>query len=405
MVTYMGDGPSSQALNELFEGPAALDCGMWCQVFLLMLIRGLFGDELFDRSFTFIKGGLTLTQGWETPMNDAGTEGSLLHDFYDDPCWGEATRSPESQRRIQTMAVFNHSTYFDQHPGGEGRLHNCFKIDNKYYFFDPNAPQSILSEEKFEQRALDVYNAPRDFADEDRIFLYNYAPHYVHPDYDPKSFGDLAEEAKKYENHILSETEWKDNEAERRKKARRLRLIFNLPRLITCQNEAKDAQASGKAYDALSRAKALKSGFIQQSLRRMKSEVAVTVGVKYQTLEEVEAEWASSKDSVIGAQLLLRYYHLRYHRLEAQTWRQRIRQIIEHIARQCMEYPDCFSDDDIAVRLALFQALSALIPVDDKLMEMAMQKRSALYKQDSSLFDDLTQSNVPLLCEKIMGLY
>ena len=130
-----------------------------------------------------------------------------------------------------------------------------------------------------------------------------------------------------------------------------------------------------------------------------------TIRVKYQTLKELEAEWASSKDSIIGAQLIKRYSDLG--RVTDPTWKQTIGQVVEQIARQCIEDPDHFSSDDIFVRLALLEVSSALIPIDAKIRDMATQKKSALYKQDPVLeneFNALLRLDVPSLCEEMMGL-
>ncbi|KFZ23168.1 hypothetical protein V502_02351 [Pseudogymnoascus sp. VKM F-4520 (FW-2644)] len=185
-------------------------------------------------------------------MNDAGTTGNLLYDFYDDPWCAKMTDPPESQRRIQTRTLWNHDTYLNKHPGGDTQLHNCFKIDDEYYFFDPEAPQNILSEAEFERSLMHDYNAPRDFADADRLVMYNLIPDYVHVDFAPKSFGTLAEEAK--------------NANKRRERANGMCLEFNFQRLIGCLEEVKDAQVHGTTYNALSRA---------NTLRRIASEEAV----------------------------------------------------------------------------------------------------------------------------------
>ena len=258
VLAYQGDASLSQGLNDLFLGPTTLCCGMWCQLYLVMLIRGLAGDELFNRSFPFKKGQFTLTESWPEPMNDAGTIGNLLYDFYDDPWCAKMTDPPGSQRRIQTRTLWNHETYLRRHPGGDTQLHNCFKIDGEYYFFDPEARQNILSEAEFERSLMHAYNAPRDFADADRLFIYDLGPDYVHADFAPKSFGTLAEEAKEYENHTLSEAEWKDSAKKRRDRDNRMCLEFNFQRLIGCLEEAQDAQVHGTTYNALSRANTLR---------------------------------------------------------------------------------------------------------------------------------------------------
>lgn len=258
VLTYQGDAPLTQGLNDLFLAPTTICCGMWCQLYLVMLIRSLAGDELFNRSFPFKKGQFTLTECWPKPMNNAGTTGNLLYDFYDDPWFAKKIDPPGSQRRIQTRTVLNHDTYVHRHPGGDTQLHNCFTIDGEYYFFDPEARQNILSEAEFQHSLMDAYNTPRDFADADRLAMYDLNHNYVHDHFAPKSFGTLAEEAKNYENHTLSEAEWKDSAKKRRERENTMYLEFNFERLIGCLEEAKDAQLHGTTYNALSRANTLR---------------------------------------------------------------------------------------------------------------------------------------------------
>ncbi|KFY03377.1 hypothetical protein V490_00196 [Pseudogymnoascus sp. VKM F-3557] len=105
---------------------------------------------------------------------------------------------------------------------------------------------------------MDAYNAPRDVADADKLVLYNFIPHHVHAHFAPKSFGTLAEEAKKYENHTLSEAEWEDSAKKQRERSNRMCLEFNFQRLINCLEEAKDAKVHGTTYNALSRANTLR---------------------------------------------------------------------------------------------------------------------------------------------------
>jgi hypothetical protein len=217
-LTYRGEGAPSQALNELIQGPTTLDCGMFCQLLLWMAIRYLVGDGLFDRLFEFGQGHFTLMQNWEE---------SPLFAFYDEPsllCGSEA--------RIQTRTVFNHPEYLARHPGGESRLHNVTRIDGYNIVFDPDAPQNILSDKEIEERLRQAYNAPRDFADLEKLWMYTAWPGHVHPDFAPKDFGTLAEEANKYAHHTLDAAEWNDGRVEREKSAHGLRFTFNFQRLV-----------------------------------------------------------------------------------------------------------------------------------------------------------------------------
>ena len=90
------------------------------------------------------------------------------------------------------------------------------------------------------------------------MWLYTIFPHYVHPDFASKNFGTLAEEAKKYADHTLGETEWKYSQVEREAEAYGLHLIFNFQRLISCLKVTKDARLNGAIdEDVLSRARKL----------------------------------------------------------------------------------------------------------------------------------------------------
>ncbi|KAK2666609.1 hypothetical protein RAB80_017726 [Fusarium oxysporum f. sp. vasinfectum] len=85
VLTYETEGPITQGLDDLFNGPTVLDCGMWCQLLLWMMIRFLLGDDLFNKAFKYKKGKFAFTQSWGSSMNEDCTEGDLLHSFYDEP--------------------------------------------------------------------------------------------------------------------------------------------------------------------------------------------------------------------------------------------------------------------------------------------------------------------------------
>ncbi|KZL86235.1 hypothetical protein CI238_13162 [Colletotrichum incanum] len=221
VLSYRGEAPLSQGLNELLQGPTTLDCGMWCQFLLWMSLRYLIGDELFDSWIPLKNGRFALTQMWGDPMNDNGTIGSLLYSFYDE-------HGQDSQARIQTRTVSNHPTYSMKHPGGMGSLQNVTQVDGRNLVFDPSAPQNVLSETELKQKLLDDFNAPQDSADLEKQLLYKLHPSLVHPHFHPKTFGTLAEEAEKHANDVLDEDEWSV-----RQEDDVLCLDFNLPRLVS----------------------------------------------------------------------------------------------------------------------------------------------------------------------------
>lgn len=271
VLSYQGEAPLSHGLNELLQGPTTLDCGMFCQLLLWMAIRYLIGDGLFNELFKFKKGQFILTQNWDEPVNDVGTIGNLLYPFYDHPL-----QAPESQTRIHTKTVFNDEAYLAKHPGGEGRLHNVIQIDgyNSYNIvFDPGAPRNILADAELETRSLQAYNAPRSLADEERLWFYANFPDFVHPDFAPKNWGVLAEEAKKFADHILTETEWKDRRSDREKRARGMHLTFNFQRLISSIEEAQVAYSNGALYDVLSRAEKAKAAATSNTIDRLLSKM------------------------------------------------------------------------------------------------------------------------------------
>jgi hypothetical protein len=189
-------------------------------------------------------------------MNDDGTEGNLLNPFYDNP---RTTDPLESQARIQTRTIYNHSRYTDKHPGGESRLENVFRIDGYNMTFGPSAPRNIFIDVDLEEALLQIYNAPQDFADSERLWRYKRSPDYVHPHSASKSNRVLVEEAEKLAGHILDDTAWNDSKHLRYWNARECHLILNDERLIKCLEETKDAHLSGAIdEDILSRARKMK---------------------------------------------------------------------------------------------------------------------------------------------------
>jgi hypothetical protein len=190
-------------------------------------------------------------------MDGTGTTGSLLSPFYDNPP-SKTTDSLGMQTRIQTRTVFNYPTYLAKHPGGLARVQNVTQIDGDNIIFAPHAPQNILSTIELERGLIQAYNASRNLADLEKVWMYTNFPSFIHPDFAPTTYGELAEEVKKYADHTLSETEWKHGEVEREKAANGLHLIFNFHRLISCLEETKKAHLDGAVgADVLSLAKSM----------------------------------------------------------------------------------------------------------------------------------------------------
>jgi hypothetical protein len=62
--------------------------------------------------------------------------------------------------------------------------------------------------------------------------MYTPWPGHVHPDFAPKDFGTLAEEAKESANHTLNAEDWDDGRVEREKSAHGLSFTFNCQMLV-----------------------------------------------------------------------------------------------------------------------------------------------------------------------------
>lgn len=255
VIRYNGDKPLSQGLNDFLCGPTTLDCGMFCQFILWMAIRYLVGDDLFDASFKFDKGGFVLTQAWDLPLESTGNLGNLLHPFYDDfP--GDVFSS--HQKHIATKTSYNHANYLSKHPGGMDKLHNVTKIGEWNYILNPSAP-SVLLDIELEKMLLEAYNSRQDLADLEKIAIYKLMPDHVHNDFAPKTFGLLAQEAEKLDGHGLSTDEWKHGQIERENHAAGLCLIFNFERLELCLIKAFDQhRLEGDIDNPLTEAKRLK---------------------------------------------------------------------------------------------------------------------------------------------------
>uniref|UniRef100_A0A093UM96 Uncharacterized protein n=1 Tax=Talaromyces marneffei PM1 TaxID=1077442 RepID=A0A093UM96_TALMA len=230
VITYLGEAPLSQGLNELLKGPTTLDCGMFCQLVLWMAIRYLIGDRFFDEIYKFEKGHFVITQNWDVPINGTRTIGNLLYPFYDAPDEVKAG----SLARIRTRTIFNHTYYRYKHPGGMDSLQNVTQIDGYNVIFDPDGNQTVLSTPQLNGMLRDAYNAPHDSIDKEKIWLYTTFPDYVHPDFAPLNYGVLAKAVERLAGHTVGENEWKNSEDERKELARGMDLVFNFQRLLSC---------------------------------------------------------------------------------------------------------------------------------------------------------------------------
>lgn len=249
VLQYEGEETSSQAFNILIRGPTTADCGMVCQIAPIMAIRYVIGDNLFDERFKFQNGQLRIQQNWDM---------SILEPFLDHPL-----HYINSQPRFQIKTFQNYPNYLGKHPGGEGRLQNIVQIDSSYLVFAQGGTQNILSGPELESRLFQDYNKPRDFADLEKLRMYEIGPDYVHPDFAPKTFGTLAKEAEAYGDHVLTRKEWEESRAERERMSRGLHRIFNSQRLFDCLRD-KDASFDG---NVLLMAKKMKIHYLVGKLR------------------------------------------------------------------------------------------------------------------------------------------
>lgn len=260
VIRHTGSKPLSQGLNDLICGPTTLDCGMFCQFVLWMAIRYLMGDVLFDASFKFGTREFVLTQAWDLPLERASNLGNLLYPFYDAPLPRDVSPGLGHQKCIVTKTFYNHVDYLSKHPGGMDKMHNVTKIGESNYIFNPSA-LSILSDVEMEDMLLDAYNSPRDSADLEKMAIYQLMPKHVHQDFEPKTFGDLAQEVENLDGHEFSKAEWRDGRSERENNAAGLCLIFNFERLEFCFRKALVQHRSGlNVGSPLIEARSLKSG-------------------------------------------------------------------------------------------------------------------------------------------------
>jgi hypothetical protein len=231
VLTYHGEGPLSQGLNELVRGPTGVDCGMISQLCFWMGCRYVFGDEIFNQVFDNGE-NFRITQTWNEKVNEDGTEGSHLYQFYD-------VTDTNHQTRIKTRTFNNHRLYQLKHPGGSSKLENAIEIDAQYLLFDPNAARKSLSFVEVEQKLLTSYNATQNFADRKTLSLWDLIPDYVHVDFSPHTFGQMREHALCVSKHTLSIEDLRSDRAEQED----LCEPFNFRRLKSYVEAALEKQA------------------------------------------------------------------------------------------------------------------------------------------------------------------
>lgn len=251
VLTYHGEAPFTEGLIEFLLSPITLDCGMWSATAFWLATLYTFGSREVLSSFRFGKGQFKLTQECYCPMNEEGTDGNLLFPFYDHPSLHRRmTDLPESRTRIQIKAIFNNLKYTSKHPAGHMRLLNVIQIGDSYITFNPEASQTTFSLEELQQIMLEAYKRPRDDFDYEMIRFWERHPENEHPDFAPKTFGALAEEARQFSNRTPGETEWTISPNENHGCS----LTFNFDRLFKCFEETENAHLIGDSEDVLSKA-------------------------------------------------------------------------------------------------------------------------------------------------------
>ena len=97
---------------------------------------------------------------------------------------------------------------------------------------------------------MSTYNNIRDEFDRETLFDWEYHADHEHPYFAPKTFGALAEEARRFEGCTLSETEWMNS----RNEDHGCHLIFNFDRLFSCLAKIKSDHLNIDPKNALSNA-------------------------------------------------------------------------------------------------------------------------------------------------------
>lgn len=229
--TYGRSGSLSQGLNEFVAGPTSVDCGMCAALMVVMGIRYMIGDDIFDRAFDIPERPFRIVQSW----NKSGPEGNPLYAFYD--------LLSNSEGRLRTTVFPNHTNYRLRHPGGPAELENTTQIDDEYFLFDPHTVRKSLSSEEVLQHLVDKYNEPRDSADFKVLARWKQHPAYVHPRLAPFSYGEMYERASESAKDEIDVYSLKQDQQ------RRPSSCFRFERLMAC---LKMVSSSKRRFDILS---------------------------------------------------------------------------------------------------------------------------------------------------------
>lgn len=103
-----------------------------------------------------------------------------------------------------------------------------------------------------------AYNAPRSLADLEKIWFFRTFPDYVHPDFAPKDFQTLAEEASRIKDHTLGEAKWEESRVQREINGLDFHQIFNFQRLVSYLIEVRDEYQTGAINQECILAKAIR---------------------------------------------------------------------------------------------------------------------------------------------------
>jgi DNA replication protein DnaC len=157
---YRGSAPSS-ALDALLHGPAAIDCGMFCQLALWFGLRYVLGNEAFDRLFGRIPFHLTQLLYQPLVSSVSPFAGNPLFSFMQET---SLRGSPLSG--LDIVHIPNLEEYIFKHPAGTSQGENTLIFPNgNHVIFG----EICSSRTEVEERLRQAFNAPQDESDLLRI--------------------------------------------------------------------------------------------------------------------------------------------------------------------------------------------------------------------------------------------
>lgn len=183
-LVYRGSKPS-EALNKLLQGPTVIECGMFCQLAIWFGIRYMLGNDKFDQLFG--KTPFYVTQMLYNPILSTTQPylGNPLYPFF-------SMSSADVCSNIAIDYIPNHEFYPLKHPGGNANGANCVIIGKHYTTFDPEL-NPMQDKSVIEQMLQNVFNAPPNINDKEKIELYQTRePSSFHPKLQ-KSYSELIE--------------------------------------------------------------------------------------------------------------------------------------------------------------------------------------------------------------------